>query len=92
MTFLASNNINLNSAATITTGDFTAVAGGFANMNATTTVTTGTTTVTSGGAPEIDGALAPQVGLLIGVLLLLFLRKKQIPALALYPKPHLLNT
>ena len=87
MTFLASNNINLNSAATITTGIFTAVAGGFADVNELITVDTGTTTVTSGGAPEIDGAFAPQVGLLIGALLLMFLRKKQMPVLAICPKP-----
>jgi hypothetical protein len=89
MTFLASNDINLNFAATITPGIFTAVAGGFADMNEPITVTNGSTTVTSGGAPEIDGALAPQVGLLIGALLLLFLREKQMSAFALCPKPQI---
>jgi len=34
-------------------------------------------TSSSGGAPEIDGALAPQVGFLLGCLFLMFGRKKQ---------------
>ena len=75
MTFLAGNNVNLNSAASITTGDFTAIAGGFANMNAPITVVSGNTTITSGGAPEIDGALLPQVALLLTCLYLMFGRK-----------------
>ena len=75
MTFLAGNNVNLNSAASITTGDFTAIAGGLANMNAPITVVSGNTTIVSGAAPEIDGALLPQVALLLACLYLMFGRK-----------------
>jgi len=81
MTFLAGNNVNLNSAASITTGDFTAIAGGVASMNAPITVVSGNTTVVSGAAPEIDGALLPQVALLLGCLYLMFGRKRPIAGL-----------
>ena len=75
MTFLAGTNINLNSAASITTGDFTANAGAFANMNAPITFVSGNSTISSGGAPEIDGALRPQVALLLACLYPMFGRK-----------------